>query len=452
MELRDKRVLIIGMAKSGMAAAMLCNRYGAIVTVSDNKTEQQIGEPAKLMSTMGINLALGADASEHIKNQDLIVISPGVPIDAPALERARDLNIPIIGEVELAYRFCKSKLVAITGTNGKTTTTMLVGEILKSFNEETVVVGNIGEPFANNAENVGKDGWTVAEISSFQLETIKKFKPDISAVLNITPDHLNRHKTYDNYIAEKEKIFMNQTENDFCILNYDDTICRSMANKTKAKVIFFSKKEILNNGVYLDDDIIKVNIDSVKSKICYEDDLRILPENAMAAIAIAVCAKVPLNLITEVVKGFKGVEHRIEYVDTIENVDYYNDSKATNPEAAIKGIEAMRKPIILLAGGYDKGSDFSQWIESFYGRVIKLILIGDTANKIKENAESLGFFNCEIAKDFETAFEMAYVEADSGQCVLLSPACASWDMFDSYEQRGKMFKELVYRYSGKSKN
>lgn len=446
MQLMDKRILVIGMAKSGIAAALLCNRHNAKVTVSDDKTAEQIGEPIKLFMGKDIKLILGEDAQIIIPDQDLIVISPGVPIDTKALQLARMFDIPIIGEIELAYRFCKAPIVAITGTNGKTTTTILTGEILKAVNSQVAVVGNIGVPFSNNVERINKDGWIVSEISSFQLETVDKFKPNISAVLNISPDHLDRHKTYDNYIATKEKIFANQNKEDFCILNYDDKICRNMAKKTSAKVVFFSKKKILKHGVYLDDNIIKVNINNVFENICSIDELKILPENAMASIAMTICAGISIDIIRDIVTNFKGVEHRIEYVDTINNVEYYNDSKGTNPDAAIKAIEAMRRPIILLGGGYDKDSDFTQWIQNFNGKVKKLILIGATAEKIKNTAQQLDFNNCEVSKDFNTAFELAYAIAESGDCVLLSPACASWDMFDNYEQRGNLFKELVYNH------
>lgn len=449
MQLINKRILVIGMAKSGIAAALLCNRHGAEVTVSDNKTAKQIGQSLKILNNKGIKMELAKSACSIVATQDLIIISPGVPIDIPALKLARKLNIPIIGEIELAYRFCEASIIGITGTNGKTTTTMLTGEILKALNSQVAVVGNIGIPFSNNAERVNKGGWIVAEISSFQLETVDKFKPNISAVLNITPDHLDRHKTYDNYIATKERILANQNKEDFCILNYDDKICRDMAKKTSSKVIFFSNKEILKEGVYLDNNIIKVNINNICENICYIDKLKILPENAMASIAVTICAGVPINVIRDVVSNFKGVEHRIEYVDTINDVEYYNDSKGTNPDAAIKAIEAMRRPIVLLGGGYDKDSDFTQWIQSFNGKVKKLILVGDTAEKIKNTAQQLNFNNCEISKDFNTAFELAYNIAEEGDCVLLSPACASWDMFDNYEQRGNLFKELVYNHKNK---
>lgn len=446
MDLRDKKVLIIGMAKSGIASALLCNRNNAIVTVSDNKTIEQLGEPIKLLFNKDIKLALGQSADELVQQQDLIVVSPGVPTDIPALNLAKKLNIPIISEIELGYSFCRSNIVGITGTNGKTTTTMLVGEILKAFNNNVVVVGNIGEPFSNNVERLSEDGWAVAELSSFQLETTDKFKPNISAVLNITPDHLDRHKTYENYIKAKEMIFANQDENDFCILNYDDKICRKMINKTKAKVITFSKKQILKEGVYLENNIIKSNINNIVENICSIDNLKTLPENIMAAVAISICAGVPTDIIRNIAANFKGVEHRIEFVDTINGVDYYNDSKGTNPDSAIKAIEAMRKPIILIGGGYDKDADFTEWVTSFNKKVKKLIIIGATAEKIKAVADKLNFKNYEIGQDFNDAFEIAHKSAKFGDCVLLSPACASWDMFDNYEQRGNMFKQLVYAH------
>lgn len=446
MELRDKKVLVIGMAKSGIAAALLCNRNNAIVTVTDNKTIEKIGKPIELLIGKNIKLELGKCADDLIANQDLIVISPGVPIDIKALELAKKLNIPIIGEIELAYNFCRSNIIAITGTNGKTTTTMLVGEILKSFNNNVAVVGNIGEPFTNNVERLYENGIAVAEISSFQLETINKFKPNISAILNITPDHLDRHKTYENYISIKEKIFMNQTYDDFCVINYDDKICRKMIPKIKAQVITFSKKRKLENSVYLENGIIKVNTNNIVEDICSIENIKILPENALAAIAISICAGVSTDIIRKIVSSFKGVEHRIEYIDTINNVEFYNDSKGTNPDAAIKAIEAMKRPIILIGGGYDKNADFTEWIKSFKNKVKKVVLIGATAEKIKKTAYELNFKECEIADDLNQAFKVACSFAKSGDCVLLSPACASWGMFDNYEQRGKLFKSLVYNY------
>jgi UDP-N-acetylmuramoylalanine--D-glutamate ligase len=450
MDLKDKKVLVIGMAKSGVSAALLCNKYGAKVTVSDTKTADKIGLDIQVLLDKGIEVLLGTKADDIVVHQELIVISPGVPIDIAAIKKANELNIPVIGEIELAYRFSKAPIIAITGTNGKTTTTILTGEILKAFNNNVEVVGNVGVPFCDKVEQVTQDGFTVVEISSFQMETAYEFRPKVSAVLNITPDHLDRHKTYENYIATKEKIFKNQQPEDYCILNYDDDICRGMANRTEAKVIFFSTKQILSEGIYLDNTVIKANINGVCVDICDIDQMQIFGnhniQNAMAAIAMAICVSAPIDRIKKTIVEFKGVEHRIEYVATVDGVAYYNDSKGTNPDASIQAIKAMKHKTVLIGGGYDKNSDFTDWIEAFDGKVKKLILIGATAQKIKDTAEKLGFKDSVIVQDFKTAVDLAHTTASQGECVLLSPACASWGMFDNYEQRGEIFKAIVHSY------
>lgn len=450
MELMNKKVLVIGMAKSGISAALLCHKYGAKVTVSDTKTAEQLNLDAKSLSDKGIKVVLGSKADDIIAQQDLVVISPGVPIDIDAIKIANSRNIPVIGEIELAYHFSNSPIIAITGTNGKTTTTILTGEILIAFNNNVEVVGNVGVPFCDKVEKIKEDGFAVVEISSFQMETAYQFKPVVSAVLNITPDHLNRHKTYENYIATKEKIFKNQDANDYCVLNYDDIITRDMASRTNAKVVFFSTKQILSSGVYLENNHIKVKIAGVSEDICDIDHMKIFGnhnvQNAMAAIAIAVCVGVPVDFIRKTLIEFKGVEHRIEYVATVDGVSYYNDSKGTNPDAAIQAIKAMKHKTVLIGGGYDKNSDYTQWIEAFDNKVKKLILIGATAQKIKDTAEKLGFKDSIIVEDFKTAVDLARQSAANGECVLLSPACASWGMFENYEQRGDLFKQIVHSY------
>lgn len=454
MELKDKKVLIIGMAKSGISAALYCNKKGAKVTVSDSKTKEELGDVLEPIYKTDIKLELGKRADDLIADKDLIIISPGVPRDISSLIKADELNIPVIGEIELAYRFCKAKVLAITGTNGKTTTTMLTGAIMKEYSNNVEIVGNIGIPFADKVDDLSENGWAVAEISSFQMETAYEFKPFVSAVLNITPDHLNRHKTLENYISEKEKIFRNQTEKDFCILNYDDEYCRKMAQKTRAKVVFFSTKEILEEGIYLENDIIKLKFSNIEQDLLNINEMKIFGnhniQNAMAAIGITYSAGVPKDIIKKVVTEFKAVEHRIEYVATVDGVEYYNDSKGTNPDAAIQAVKAMKKQTVLIGGGYDKGSDFTEWIEAFNGKIKKLILIGATAQKIKNTAERLGYMECEIVETFEQAMDLARKTAVSGECVLLSPACASWGMFENYEQRGEIFKNIVHSYEKSS--
>lgn len=446
MKYRDKRVLVCGMAKSGISAAKLLNRIGAKVTLQDMKKREEIEDP-ELLENQGISLFLGANPDEIVLCQDLVVLSPGIPCDLPFILKAEAEGIPVISEVELAYSLTPCPVTAITGTNGKTTTTTLVGQIMQAVKPKTAVVGNIGVSYSGEVERLTNHDWVVAEISSFQMEKAKDFSPYISAVLNISPDHLNRHKTMENYIAMKERVFEKQVEGDFCILNYSDEVCRKMAEKTKAKVFFFSSKEPLAEGIYLEGDMIHVCWDGVDEDLISIHDLQILGvhnyENAMAAAAMAIAAKVPLDIIREVLRKFNGVEHRIEYVTTIDGVDYYNDSKGTNTDASIRAVLAMRKPIVLIGGGYDKGVSFDEWTKLFSGRVKHLVLIGVTAQQIKDSAEKFGFKNISICQSFEEAVNLCKEKAVEGDCVLLSPACASWGMFDNYEQRGERFKEQV---------
>ena len=447
MDFKDKKVLVSGIAKSGISAAGLLKKLGADVTVQDAKTEDKLGDVTDELRSQGFNLYLGANPDAIIEDMDILVMSPGVPADLPFVNKAREKNIPVIGEIELAYMFCKSPVIGITGTNGKTTTTTLAGDICKAYFENTFVVGNIGNPFADITFETKDDGVVVAELSSFQLETINEFKPKVSAVLNITPDHLNRHHTLENYIAAKEREFENQDESDFCILNYNDEITRKMADKTKADVIFFSLGGKITEGIYSDEKSIYINALGYNEKVVDIDELKILGghnvENAMAAIGCCAAIGVPLDIIRKVLKEFTAVEHRIEYVRTINDIEFYNDSKGTNPDASIKAVEAMKRPICIIAGGYDKGSDFTEWIDTFKGRVKFVAVIGAVKDKITATLDKAGFTNYKIADTFEEAIDLCYKNAVPGDCVLLSPACASWDMFKSYEQRGEIFKEYV---------
>ncbi len=447
MDFKDKKVLVSGIAKSGISAAGLLKKLGADVTVQDAKTEDKLGDVTDELRSQGFNLYLGANPDAIIEDMDILVMSPGVPADLPFVNKAREKNIPVIGEIELAYMFCKSPVIGITGTNGKTTTTTLAGDICKAYFENTFVVGNIGNPFADITFETKDDGVVVAELSSFQLETINEFKPKVSAVLNITPDHLNRHHTLENYIAAKERVFENQDESDFCILNYNDEITRKMADKTKADVIFFSLGGKITEGIYSDEKSIYINALGYNEKVVDIDELKILGghnvENAMAAIGCCAAIGVPLDIIRKVLKEFTAVEHRIEYVRTINDIEFYNDSKGTNPDASIKAVEAMKRPICIIAGGYDKGSDFTEWIDTFKGRVKFVAVIGAVKDKITATLDKASFTNYKIADTFEEAIDLCYKNAVPGDCVLLSPACASWDMFKSYEQRGEIFKEYV---------
>ena len=450
MEYNGKKALVCGMARSGIAATKLLNRLGAGVTLQDMKKREEISADVLALEGEGIVLYTGANPDEIACAQDLIVLSPGIPCDLPFIAAAENAGIEVISEVELAYRLTPCPITAITGTNGKTTTTTLTGEIMKTAYSGTAVVGNIGVPYSEEVERLTEKDWVVAEISSFQMEKAKEFHPHISAVLNITPDHLNRHKTMDVYIAMKERVFAKQTAEDFCILNHGDAACRKMADKTAAKVFFFDSSETLAEGIYLDGDAIEVRWGAINETLIHVDELQILGvhnyENVMAAAAMGICAGIALDTIRTVLKGFAGVAHRIEYVATVDGVDYYNDSKGTNVDASIRAVLAMKKPIVLIGGGYDKGSSFDEWTKLFPGRVKHLVLIGVTAPKVRASAEKFGFTAISDCETFAEAVDLCREKAEDGDCVLLSPACASWGMFDNYEQRGDMFKEQVRGY------
>ena len=379
----------------------------------------------------------------------MCVISPGIPLEAPFVAVLDEAKIPIWSEIQLAYQCAKGRLAAITGTNGKTTTTALTGEIMKAYYESVFVVGNIGIPYTQVAMETEDDSVTVAEVSSFQLETIMDFRPDVSAILNITPDHLNRHHTMECYIAVKESITSNQTEEDTCVLNYDDKVLREFgqSEELKPKVIFFSSRQKLDDGYYLDGDMIYYAKNKKAEAVLDVRELNLLGrhnyENVMAAIAISRAMGVPMETIVKVAKEFKAVEHRIEFVLERSGVKYYNDSKGTNPDAAIQAIRAMPGPTLLIAGGYDKQSTYDEWIEAFDGKVKYLVLIGQTRDKIAECAKAHGFYDIMYAEDMSEAVRVCASYANMGDNVLLSPACASWGMFKNYEERGRIFKECV---------
>lgn len=453
MNVKDKKVVVFGSGISGVAASQLLLKEGANVILydgnlsfdSDSIKKQILGDAENAGQ---IEVILGELPEEVMDTLVLTVMSPGVPTDLPVVNRMREKEIPIWGEIELAYTYGKGDVLAITGTNGKTTTTALLGEIMKNYRESTFVVGNIGNPYTRVAADTKEDSVIVAEMSSFQLETIHTFSPKVSAILNITPDHLNRHHTMEAYIEAKQNISMNQTAEDFCILNYEDEVTRAFGEKTTAQVLYFSSQRILDKGIYLENGniIYNYNVDE-PVKICHVEELNLLGmhnyENIMAASAMAAVYGVPMEVIRDTVKHFKGVAHRIEFVAEKNGVAYYNDSKGTNPDAAIKGIQAMNRPTVLIGGGYDKDSSYDEWIEAFDGKVKKLVLLGATREKIAETAHRLGFMDTVYADTFEEAVQICVETAQPGDAVLLSPACASWGMFKNYEERGDKFKELV---------
>ncbi len=446
-----KNVIVAGTGKSGISAAKLLLKHGANVYLFDeNETRNKDEIMAQTGNSPCCRLVLGKLTDEALDAAELMVISPGIPVDSPFTEAVRAKNIPIWSEIELAYNYGKGRIAAITGTNGKTTTTSLVGEIMKAYNPKTIVVGNIGIPYTELCDTTDEDSVTVAEISSFQLETAIGFHPDVSAVLNLTPDHLNRHYTFENYGNVKLSISKNQTENDVIVLNYDDRHTRAMGEKVKAKVVYFSRLEKPAGGVYVENNSIYIEDGDDKRKVLELAELKLLGahnvENVLAAVGITYYMKVPVQVIHDVSVSFQAVEHRIEYVETINGVSYYNDSKGTNPDAAIKGIQAMVADTYLIGGGYDKNSEYDEWIEAFDGKVKTLVLIGQTAEKIAACARKHGFTDIIFKDDLKTAVEYCHDHAAPGEAVLLSPACASWGMFDNYEQRGRMFKEYVRSY------
>ncbi|MDO4447454.1 MAG: UDP-N-acetylmuramoyl-L-alanine--D-glutamate ligase [Lachnospiraceae bacterium] len=448
MDLKGKRVLVFGSGKSGIGAAELLGQVGACPVLYDGNPD--LDKEAVLHKTASIketDIYAGGLPEEVQKSLDLAVLSPGVPTDLPLVKSFYERGLPVWGEVELAFRTGKGRVLAITGTNGKTTTTALLGKIMEDAEDSVFVVGNIGTPYTSKALEMTEDSVTVAEISSFQLETIEKFAPCVSAILNITEDHLNRHHTMEEYIRVKELIVKNQKPEDVCVLNYEDPVLREFGKNIVPQTVYFSSERRLEKGIFLEDGQIILKTENQEISLVKTDDLKLLGkhnfENVMAAAAMAYYAGVSVESIRKSICEFTAVEHRIEYVTEKNGVVYYNDSKGTNPDAAIKGIQAMNRPTWLIGGGYDKGSSYDEWLNSFDGKVRSLVLIGQTKEKIREAAERLGVCSCILCEDLQEAVKICAEKAQPGEAVLLSPACASWGQFDNYEQRGDCFKEYV---------
>ena len=445
--------IVAGTGKSGISATKLLVNHGVKVYLFDENKDRDIEAiKEKTGDSELVQIELGELGEDALSSSQLMVISPGIPVDAPFTDVVRNAGIPIWSEIELAYHYGKGKIAAITGTNGKTTTTALVGEIVKAHNAKTIVVGNIGIPYTELCDTTDDDSDTVAEISSFQLETVIDFHPNVSAILNLTPDHLNRHYTFENYGNVKFSITKNQTMDDVTVLNYDDEHTRAMGEKAKdhCHVVYFSRLEKPFGGVYVEDGDIILEDGDKKINVLAIKDLKLMGahnvENVLAAVGISYYMGVPVDVIRDVATSFKAVAHRIEYVDTVDGVAYYNDSKGTNPDAAIKGIQAMVAPTFLIGGGYDKGSEYDEWIEAFDGKVKWLVLIGQTAQKIADCAKRHGFNSIIFEENLQDAVAYCHENAVDGDAVLLSPACASWGQFDNYEQRGDMFKKYVRSY------
>jgi UDP-N-acetylmuramoylalanine--D-glutamate ligase len=444
MDVKGKRVLVVGLGKSGIASALFLADRGARVAVSDTKSEEDLHHEIPQLLDRGIGVEAGYHGERTFKEQELIVISPGVPSDVPQLEQARQAGIPVIGEVELAARYLKGQIVAITGSNGKTTTTTLAGEIIAAGGNKTLVGGNIGTPAISFVGSSTDDTWIVLEVSSFQLETIETFHPRIAVVLNVTPDHLDRHHTFENYAAAKSRIFENQTGGDFAVLNADDTTCVAMAGKTKADVFWFSRQHAVEQGALVrDGNIFWRNAGSEQSimpvrEIGLKGAHNV--ENVLAGVCVGMLAGVAPADIRRVVANFKAVEHRLEYVASIRGVDYYNDSKATNVDATIKALESFAGGIHLILGGKDKGSDYSVLNPLLQQRVKRVYTIGAAAAKIESQIKETSVVT---SGTLDTAVRLASETAKPGDIVLLAPACASFDQFVSYEHRGRVFKDLV---------
>ena len=449
---QSQRVLVAGTGISGIAAAKLVLDRGGEVVLYDGNTalrEEDIRD--KFENSQKLNIVLGEIKRSDLLGVELCIISPGIPLNSVFVSVVDEARIPILGEIELAYQCGAGRLAAITGTNGKTTTTALTGAILKTHYEETFVVGNIGDPYTARVMEMTERSVTVAEVSSFQLETIMDFRPEVSAILNITPDHLNRHGTMENYIQIKEGITLNQRKEDAVVLNYDDPILREFGEnpELKPQVIWFSSRQQLKDGFCMNGagDTIVCCRGGREQTVVKVHEMQLLGrhnyENVMAAAAICLRMGVPMEKITRAIENFQPVEHRIEFVRERTGVRYYNDSKGTNPDAAIQALRAMPGPTILIAGGYDKDSQYDSWVEEFAGKVKYLVLIGQTRDKIAACAKEHGFTEIMYAEDMQEAVQVCAVYADIGDYVLLSPACASWDMFQNYEERGRIFKECV---------
>lgn len=449
MHFKGTKILVLGAGISGISVACVLQNRGAQVTLSDSKSADLLkNKDFSAIHQCGVTLALGQQGEELLQDIDYIVLSPGISIEIPLVKIAKTKNIKVMSEIEVAYQLCTAPIVAITGTNGKTTTTTLIGEMVKTTDRNVVVGGNIGLALSQEVAQVGENGIVVAEISSFQLEGIIDFRPRVAAILNITPDHLDRHHSLENYIAMKERIFANQTKDDYIVLNYDDITVREMANKVPSKVFFFSRKVELDSGIFVKDGMIIIKWQEKTYIVCPISKIQLRGghniENVLAACGVAFFAGVTLISMVQTLFNFTGVEHRIEKVTVVNGVPYYNDSKATNPESSIKALEAFEQPIILIAGGRDKNTDLTAFMKLIKEKVEHLILLGEAQERFEAAAIKHDVSQIHNVNSLSEAVQLAYHLAKEPQVVLLSPACASYDMFTSYEERGKVFKRLVY--------
>ncbi|AXC13452.1 UDP-N-acetylmuramoylalanine--D-glutamate ligase [Acidisarcina polymorpha] len=452
MELKGKKILVVGLGKSGLAAALFLRRRGAQVTVSDVRSAEALAKEIPALLEEGIAVEAGGHGLLTFRRQDLIVVSPGVPLDTPEIVQVKSFGLPVIGEVELAARYLKGKVLAITGSNGKTTTTSLCGEILARGGLPVGVGGNIGLPVIALVDDSRDDGWSVLEISSFQLETTEQFRPDIAVILNVTPDHLNRHHTFENYLAAKEKIFARQRPTDALVLNWDDPVTRDSAKRAASGVFWFSRKSVVERGAYVSNGEIVFKPDAGGAaegiigiaKISLKGEHNV--ENVLAAVCASRLAGVSPEAIRSAIESFHAVEHRLEFVLTLNGVDFYNDSKATNVDATAKAISSFAGGVHLIMGGKDKDSDYTQLTALLQERVKAVYTIGSAAKKIE--GQLRGAVPIRSAEVLSEAVNLASEAAKPGEVVLLAPACSSFDQFADYEERGRVFKEIVMARRG----
>lgn len=446
-DIKDKKVLVVGIARSGIAVAKFLVEKGCRVVLTDKKSLAELADTLQEIPAGSVEIIAGQYPEVAPGSYDVLVVSPGVPLTIPPIQQASELGLPVLSELELAYLYARSPIIAITGTNGKTTTTTLIGEIFKKAGIRTYVGGNIGLPLVLEVEKYGPEDVIVAEVSSFQLECIEKFKPKVSILLNFTPDHLDRHGTMANYIAAKARVYENQAPGDYTILNYDNPGVAALGTKTRGKVIFFSRQHKLEEGIFVENGNIILKLGTTTLMVCGTKDVFIKGahnlENALAAVAAAAVMGVPAEVIGRTLRDFRGVAHRLELVAEIDGVKYVNDSKGTNPDASIKALEAYDEPIVLLAGGRNKGSDFTEFAQKVKEKVRTLVILGECKAEIKDAVSKTGFTAIYDAEDFDDAVRIAARMSEAGQIVLLSPACASWDMFKDFEERGERFKEVV---------
>lgn len=444
MQLEDTKIVLVGLGKSGFELLKFLDKSNVKVEAYDSKSDYDQKNLEDFSPNIVFNLGKNPSGEEVC---DIVILSPGVPLKLEFLNKFKSRNVEIIGEIEFAYRYANGKFVSITGTNGKTTTTTLTGEIFKAAGLDTRVVGNIGNPIISEVSTSTEDTFFIAELSSFQLETVKCFKSVAGAVINVTPDHLDRHGDIDNYAAIKFNIFNNQENCDYAVLNIEDPKVKELSADLKSKIIFFSTNNKLERGIYVEDNIIKFNDGFKIIDIIDRDDVYLKGkhnlENVMTAIGLSLSCNISIEVIADVLKTFKGVEHRLEFVDKIDGVEYINDSKGTNPDSSIKALETYNKNVILIAGGYDKKSDFDEFVKLFEGRVKKAIFMGVTKDKLAETCDKYSFKDYIFKDSMKDAVEFAKSIAELGDIVLLSPACASWGMYNNYEERGDDFKNIV---------